>query len=112
MHQTLLCPLLPLALLCCLGVGMPAAANPAAAADLDERVATGRALYLRQCASCHQRDGRGIEGQYPSLHDLAGPDDAAGAAAGDSAGLLGGWFRGLDGGVESSGSGRRGGGRR
>lgn len=80
MHHTLLRPLLLLALLCCLGVGMPAAADPAAAAALDERVASGRALYLRQCASCHQRDGRGIEGQYPSLHDLAGPDDTAGAA--------------------------------
>ncbi|MDZ7670785.1 MAG: cytochrome D1 domain-containing protein [Gammaproteobacteria bacterium] len=76
MHQTLLRHLLPLTLLCCLGAGAPAAADPAAAADLENRVASGQALYLRQCATCHQRDGRGIDGRYPSLHDLAGPDDA------------------------------------
>lgn len=80
MHQTLLRALLPLALLCCLGVGLPSRAEPAAAADLEDAVATGRALYLRQCAPCHQRDGRGIDGLYPSLHDLAGPDDAARSA--------------------------------
>ncbi len=29
----------------------------------------GRATYLQQCARCHQRDGNGIEGLYPSLHN-------------------------------------------
>lgn len=29
----------------------------------------GRETYLRYCASCHQTDGRGVEGVYPDLRD-------------------------------------------
>lgn len=35
-------------------------------------VATGRALYLNACASCHGREGQGQRG--PSLHHLGDPD--------------------------------------
>lgn len=36
-----------------------------------EAIADGRAAYLRHCARCHQADGRGIEGAYPSLRAAA-----------------------------------------
>ena len=29
----------------------------------------GESAYLAHCARCHQSDGKGIPGQYPSLHD-------------------------------------------
>ena len=38
-------------------------------ADSDEQQLTGRELYLQQCARCHQRDGTGIEGLYPTLRN-------------------------------------------
>lgn len=47
-----------------------AASQTAASSAIDY----GRDLYLRQCAQCHQRDGHGIEGSYPGLHDIAGED--------------------------------------
>jgi nitrite reductase (NO-forming) / hydroxylamine reductase len=47
----------------------------AGARDLDrtaaQAIADGRALYLRHCARCHQQDGSGIEGSYPSLREAA-----------------------------------------
>lgn len=54
---------------CILLTGFPAvalaeSAESGAAADI------GREVYLRHCARCHQRDGRGVEGLYPSLRDL------------------------------------------
>ncbi len=49
------------------GPGMPGGASDEARSGGSS---VGRDAYLRHCARCHQRDGRGIEGLYPSLHDL------------------------------------------
>ncbi len=52
------------------------AAERAAAVERYEDEAVGRASYVQHCARCHQPDGAGIDGLYPSLRGL--PDDAAG----------------------------------
>jgi mono/diheme cytochrome c family protein len=38
------------------------AANPASASD-------GAVVYINNCSSCHQRDGRGVPGAFPPLAD-------------------------------------------
>jgi mono/diheme cytochrome c family protein len=47
------------AILCGLGACSPASAPPAPQAGAD--------LFNGNCVACHQRDGRGIPGVYPSL---------------------------------------------
>lgn len=32
-----------------------------------ESIANGKEVYITNCISCHQADGKGIEGIYPSL---------------------------------------------
>lgn len=32
-----------------------------------ESIANGKEVYITNCISCHQPDGKGIEGAYPSL---------------------------------------------
>ena len=50
-------------------IASPLMATPAQkdAASSQSSLATGQRLFLDNCAECHQRNGRGIEGIYPSL---------------------------------------------
>lgn len=48
-----------------------AQAEPGAERTAAEAIADGRTAYLRHCARCHQADGRGIDGAYPSLRAAA-----------------------------------------
>ncbi len=78
-----------------------AALTWAACADADAARfgdgSAGRDAYLRHCARCHQRDGRGIEGLYPSLRAL----DTAGNARVD---LIRGLLAGRVGTLEAGGA--------
>ena len=38
-------------------------------ANTAEQEKAGKALYEQQCARCHQRDGAGVDGLYPSLRN-------------------------------------------
>lgn len=42
-------------------------AKPAPAVAVAASVLRGKGLYTRHCQSCHQADGRGVEGVHPSL---------------------------------------------
>ena len=58
--------------ICLLSVGLFTSMSVAAAATENDSVATqaletGRALFLNNCAECHQSNGRGLKGIYPSL---------------------------------------------
>ncbi|MGA1072317.1 MAG: c-type cytochrome [Pseudohongiellaceae bacterium] len=58
--------------ICLLSVGLFTSMSVAAAATENDSVATqaletGRALFLDNCAECHQSNGRGLKGIYPSL---------------------------------------------
>ena len=58
--------------ICLLSVGLFTSLSVAAAATENDSVATqalerGRALFLDNCAECHQSNGRGLKGIYPSL---------------------------------------------
>lgn len=35
----------------------------------DPVLATGQEVFKRYCATCHQQDGNGLEGAFPSLHN-------------------------------------------
>lgn len=60
-------PTAPAALICL--VLLAGLVTPSVAAEADRTA--GREAYLQYCARCHQRDGRGIAGMFPDLHDLA-----------------------------------------
>ena len=34
-----------------------------------QRMALGQRVYQQQCVTCHQADGRGVGGVYPTLHE-------------------------------------------
>jgi len=58
--------------ICLLSVGLFTSMSVAAAATENDSVATqvlerGRVLFLDNCAECHQSNGRGLKGIYPSL---------------------------------------------
>jgi mono/diheme cytochrome c family protein len=58
--------------ICLLSVGLFTSMSVAAPATENDSVATqalerGRALFLDNCAECHQSNGRGLKGIYPSL---------------------------------------------
>jgi mono/diheme cytochrome c family protein len=58
--------------ICLLSVGLFTSMSVAATATENDSVATqalerGRALFLDNCAECHQSNGRGLKGIYPSL---------------------------------------------
>lgn len=58
--------------ICLLSVGLFTSMPVAAAATENDSVATqvlerGRVLFLDNCAECHQSNGRGLKGIYPSL---------------------------------------------
>ena len=55
-------------------VWSPLAAH--AAVDSAQALQSGREAYERHCARCHQADGSGIDGLYPSLRGLADRDAA------------------------------------
>ncbi|MDP2335947.1 MAG: copper-containing nitrite reductase [Bacteroidota bacterium] len=42
-------------------------AAPAKPLTKDERLTQGKALYASTCQACHQADGKGIEGAFPTL---------------------------------------------
>ncbi len=65
----------PRQLMAALGGALTVALVPAAAAYGEE--AAGKALFLKNCAACHQSTGRGIPGAFPAL---AGNRFAQGAA--------------------------------
>jgi mono/diheme cytochrome c family protein len=65
------------------GSGQPAAAAPAAAAAQPAAAQPaagdqGQGVYVRVCATCHQRNGNGLPGSFPPL---AGSDYANGDPA-------------------------------
>ena len=35
----------------------------------DPVLVSGQDVFTRYCATCHQQDGKGIKGAFPSLHD-------------------------------------------
>ena len=55
--------------LCFTLITSPSMATPAQKDPTSSQasMATGQRLFLDNCAECHQRNGRGIEGIYPSL---------------------------------------------
>jgi cytochrome c6 len=58
--------------ICLWSVGLFTSMSVATAATENDSVATqalerGRALFLDNCAECHQSNGRGLKGIYPSL---------------------------------------------
>jgi cytochrome c6 len=58
--------------ICLLSAGLFTSMPVAAAATENDSVATqvlerGRVLFLDNCAECHQSNGRGLKGIYPSL---------------------------------------------
>jgi len=58
--------------ICLLSVGLFTSMSVAAAATENDSVATQvlerrRVLFLDNCAECHQSNGRGLKGIYPSL---------------------------------------------
>ncbi|WP_353185806.1 PQQ-dependent sugar dehydrogenase [Parapedobacter lycopersici] len=55
-------------------------ATPAAVANQSDVVSRGELLYTDYCASCHQANGRGVAGVFPSLYQT-GPVAAADADA-------------------------------
>ena len=68
---------------CLLGIGLLTSMSVAAAVEESESIATqalerGRALFLDNCAECHQSNGRGLKGIYPSL---AGSEVVRGSGA-------------------------------
>jgi nitrite reductase (NO-forming) len=48
---------------------MPTVAAPAtpAAKSKDERIARGKALFAENCQACHQAEGQGLKGAFPTL---------------------------------------------
>ncbi|MFU8817991.1 MAG: cytochrome D1 domain-containing protein [Pseudomonadales bacterium] len=50
--------------------------------DADLSLHSGRDAYVRHCARCHQADGRGIDGLYPSLRTEQLAKDERGAVIG------------------------------
>lgn len=85
-------------LLTILVLGTPAfaAARPAPEPTARDDAA-GREAYLRHCARCHQRDGRGVDGLYPSLRELA-------AAGDDRRAIIRGLLAGRTGALEVAGA--------
>ncbi|MEQ8861047.1 MAG: cytochrome D1 domain-containing protein [Pseudomonadales bacterium] len=63
----------------CVTAALCGNALPAAAVERIDDPTAGRDSYIAQCARCHQGDGAGIDGLYPSLRNL--DDDAAGREA-------------------------------
>jgi nitrite reductase (NO-forming) / hydroxylamine reductase len=58
-------------LILCLALAVAGWAYPAIPTAQPAAESGGEA-YLRHCARCHQADGRGVAGRYPSLHTAAG----------------------------------------
>jgi cytochrome c6 len=58
-----------------------AAASAAAAAPAQAEGADGKALFAKNCAACHQANGKGIPGAFPALAGnpfvLGAPTEAA-----------------------------------
>jgi mono/diheme cytochrome c family protein len=57
-----------------------AEARPAEPASVGGQYSAGEAVYLNNCASCHQQDGKGLPGSVPALDGngmvtATGPDD-------------------------------------
>ena len=57
---------------CLFGIGLLTSMSVTAAVTENDSVRSeaserGRALFLDNCAECHQRNGRGLKGIYPSL---------------------------------------------
>lgn len=52
------------------------AAAPAAAGGYAFNAAKGASLFTANCAACHQANGEGLPGAFPSLHGNAAVDDA------------------------------------
>jgi nitrite reductase (NO-forming) len=48
---------------------MPASGAPAkkAARGMSERMSAGNAVYVQNCAACHQPDGKGLKNAFPPL---------------------------------------------
>jgi nitrite reductase (NO-forming) len=49
------------------GAGAAVAAAAGAGATKEQQIAAGKALFQGTCSTCHQPDGKGIEGVFPPL---------------------------------------------
>ncbi len=49
------------------GSGPSVAAAAGAGATIEQRIEAGKALFQGTCSTCHQADGKGLEGVFPPL---------------------------------------------